>query len=263
MSSPAERPYDPGEYADRSLPRRALISYQALGWHVFVRRALASVPRELARPVLRLYRARPRSFVWNGELLPQFHHGYNSTWENERAVEIPIVKREVDQTPAGERVLEIGCVLPHYFDVTHRVVDKYEPGRGVENVDILDFRDPDRFDLVVSISTLEHVGRDEEGGDDQLTVRAIEHVASKLLRPGGRFVATVPIGYNGALDRWLRDHPPEFAVTYLRRVDRRNNWAVCEPTEALASRYGWPYRAANAVAVLGFVAARAAPPEER
>ena len=34
MSSPAERPYDPGEYADRSLPRRALISYQRRLYHL-------------------------------------------------------------------------------------------------------------------------------------------------------------------------------------------------------------------------------------
>ena len=79
------------------------------------------------------------------------------TWLTERAVEVPVAQALVDQH-APDKVLEIGNVLSHYRPQQHLVVDKYEQAPGVLNRDVLDLGGLGRFDLIVAISTLEHVG---------------------------------------------------------------------------------------------------------
>jgi hypothetical protein len=59
-------------------------------------------------------------------------------------------------------ILEIGNVLSHYFPVNHDIVDKYEKADGVINQDVVHFYSPKKYDLIVSVSTLEHVGWDED-----------------------------------------------------------------------------------------------------
>ena len=54
----------------------------------------------------------------------------------------------------NKKILEIGNVLNHYFSFNHTVIDKYEEATGVLNVDIVDFDTNEKFDLVVSISTV-------------------------------------------------------------------------------------------------------------
>jgi ubiquinone/menaquinone biosynthesis C-methylase UbiE len=53
-----------------------------------------------------------------------FYHKYNTTWRNERVVEIPIVWDIVKAYT--ENILEVGNVLSHYFAVNHVIIDKYE-----------------------------------------------------------------------------------------------------------------------------------------
>jgi hypothetical protein len=38
------------------------------------------------------------------------------------------------------------------------VLDKYEQAPGVINEDVVSFSPPQKYDLIVSVSTLEHVG---------------------------------------------------------------------------------------------------------
>lgn len=105
--------------------------------------------------------------VWQGKIF-RFHGSdyqyflsdYNDTALNERAIEIPIINRIVTQY-RGKDVLEIGNVLSHYFPVRHTILDKYELGQGVINEDICTYAPGKLFDLIISISTLEHVGYDE------------------------------------------------------------------------------------------------------
>jgi len=51
-------------------------------------------------------------------------------------------------------------VLSHYFAVKHDIVDKYEIAPSVVNEDLVNFKPGKKYDLIVSISTLEHVGWD-------------------------------------------------------------------------------------------------------
>ncbi len=107
-----------------------------------------------AYPVWRFYfKVFPRTFAFEEARYRYFLHGYNLTWSNERAVEIPIVWAAVRACHGG-RVLEVGNVLSHYFAVDHEVLDKFERGAAVRNEDVATFRSPRRYDLIVSISTL-------------------------------------------------------------------------------------------------------------
>jgi hypothetical protein len=130
-------------------------------------------------------------FEFDGKTRRYFIHPHNNTWMNERMVEIPIVSDLVKQN-AGKNILEIGNVIKHYMpDATHTVVDKYEKSDGVLNCDIIDYQPPAEngadaafhgYDLIISISTFEHIGFDESkygnnnaiSGKNQNLARAIE-----------------------------------------------------------------------------------------
>ena len=79
------------------------------------------------------------TFVFKGYTLNYFHHAYNKTWQNERAVEIPIIWGILTGYQ-GKRILEVGNVLSHYIPVEHDIVDKYEMAPGVINQDVVDYQ---------------------------------------------------------------------------------------------------------------------------
>jgi len=62
----------------------------------------------------------------------------------------------------GKNILEIGNVLSRHIKLEHDILDKYETAKGVINEDIVDFKSEKKYDLIISISTLEHVGWDEK-----------------------------------------------------------------------------------------------------
>ena len=158
------------------------------------------------------------------------------TWVTERAVEVPVAARVLERH-TGARVLEVGNVLSQYMPVAHEVVDKYERGSGVRNVDVLDLPLEPAYDLIVSVSTLEHVGRDERPREPERGARALEHLRG-MLRPGGELFATVPAGYNPDLDAALWNGP------HGLRAMRRGPWREVEPAEALECPYDFlTYRA--------------------
>jgi hypothetical protein len=164
------------------------------------------------------------SFTLDGEPYAYRYHPYKRTWLTERAVEVPVVQRIVD-AHRGRRVLEVGNVLAHYrADQGHTVVDKYEHARGVVNRDVMELDGLGPFDLVVTISTLEHVGWDEEPREPGRALEAARRLRA-LLAPGGRLVLTHPVGYNPPLDAALRDGALPLAhVAALRRGPGGTSW---------------------------------------
>lgn len=120
-----------------------------------------------------------RGFVFQGKKYKYFYHRYNRTWTNERAVEIPII-REIWKENKGKEVLEIGNVLSHYFSVNHDIVDKYEKAKSIINEDVVNLKPSKKYDLIISISTLEHVGFDEEPKEPEKILRAIENLKNLL-----------------------------------------------------------------------------------
>jgi len=180
--------------------------------------------------------SRPSSFTFRGKSYRYFRHRYNETWRNERAVEVPIARGFIEGLPP-EKVLEIGNVLSHYGVVSHEVVDKYERAEGVRNEDVCDFRPDKKYALVLSISTLEHVGWDEEPKDKAKVLMAFKKLQS-LLAPGGRVVVTIPLGYNPFLDQMILEGGIKFAERiYLKRKPHRNEWREAGADEVRDPHY--------------------------
>jgi hypothetical protein len=197
--------------------------------------------------------SRSRTFAFEGHTYSYFFHEYNRTWANERAVEIPIVW-EMMKKYRGKRILEVGNVLSHYFKVDHDIVDKYERANGVINQDIVVFRPPRKYDLIVSISTLEHVGMDEKQTptEPRKILRAVESLKS-LLVSGGKMIITLPIGYTLELDELLKEGKIEFAKRYcLKRISMDNKWVETDWNGIQNTKYSFPFPAANGL-IIGLI----------
>jgi hypothetical protein len=138
-----------------------------------------------------------RTFQFGGEELPYFVHVHNRTWTNERCIEVPIARSFISRHPG--RLLEVGNVLSHYGSVDHDIVDKFEQAPGVINEDVVDFSPGESYECIVSISTIEHVGFDEEDLDVRKPDLSIGHLR-ELLTHTGRLLVTVPMGHNPFLD---------------------------------------------------------------
>ena len=238
------------------LMRRARAELLGHGFRHFARAGFRSMATRVRRRLRTAWRyaqwalisvTPPQTFLFQGSEYEYFHHPHNATWQNERAVEVPIVRRAIDE--AGDvRVLEVGNVLGHYTRHDHDVVDKYEPGRNVLNVDILAFRTNERYDLIVSISTLEHVGWDDDQRDPGKIPRVVSHLRS-LLAPGGRAIVTLPLGYNRYLDELHQAGRIDFDhERCLLRVDR-TRWREVERANLGAPAYGMPFPGANGLVI--------------
>src|SRR4030042_260073 len=110
------------------------------------------------------YFKKQKTFVFRGLTHDYFYHLYNYTHLNERAIEIPIFLKIIKEH-RGKRILEVGNVLSHYVSYQHDILDKYEKGKNIINKDVVDFHPKEKYDLILSISTLEHVGLDENVQD--------------------------------------------------------------------------------------------------
>lgn len=200
----------------------------------------------ICTPLFSLIRGR-RTFGFDGKNYRYFCHWYNTTFDNERAVELALALYEL-KNAGGKRVLEVGNVLSHYIPVSHDVLDKYEKGAGIINEDIVDFHVSRPYDLIISLSTIEHVGFDEHPREPDKIIRA-ERRLRELLAPGGRALITMPVGYNPHATALLRSAAVFHKQRYLRRVSRDNRWVETTKDAAFAASFNTPYSFANALVV--------------
>jgi SAM-dependent methyltransferase len=189
-------------------------------------------------------------FELDGQRYRYLYSRHKFTWLTERAVEVPVAQALVDEH-APDRVLEIGNVLSHYRLQQHVVVDKYEQAPGVLNRDVLDLGGLGQFDLIVAVSTLEHVGWDESPREPEKAQRAVD-VLRSLLAPGGLLAITVPVGYNPAFDAALRcGEVPLHRAAALRRAGG-TRWREVEPAAVWSVPYDFLLYRARGV-VFGFI----------
>lgn len=178
-----------------------------------------------------------------------FIHEYNHTWKNERIIEIPIIKKIVDQNINSD-ILEVGNVLSHYFDFSHDVIDKYEMGKNVINADVVNFKFKKKYDLIISISTLEHIGWDEKKQDTKKVLRAIDNLKT-YLKKKGKIVFTHPLGYNPFLDAYIKKNRINCNEKFLlKRISASNQWQEVAWEQIFADiKYNDPFPFADGVVV--------------
>lgn len=193
----------------------------------------------LFTPIFSLLRSDMR-FMYKSKRLKYFYHNYNMTWNNSRAIEIPIAMFYLKDVES-DKVLEIGNVMKHYGDYGHDVVDKYERADGVNNQDVENITSNKKYDLILSISTMEHVGQDEKPCEPKKSVRSIRRL-KKLLSPKGKLVVTLPFSHNHALDEERKKLFND--ITYYQNI--KYDWNIINEKTLLASdtepKFGVPYK---------------------
>lgn len=190
-------------------------------------------------------------FRFDGKPLKYTIHNHNTTWLNERALEITIGLLKLSQYNPKD-VLELGNVLALYGRIKHVVVDKYEKASGAINEDIMNYRNPRKFKLIISISTLEHVGRDEVPRESGKALLAIERL-KKMLAPGGTLLFTFPLGHNKILDQAIIHNKVNLSkCTLFVRSSLNNDWITRPLNQARNIRYNYPFPHANGVIVAQF-----------
>jgi len=140
--------------------------------------------------------------IYKGKRLKLFYHTYNKTFFNERKIEIPIAKEVLKNK---KDILEIGNVLSHYIKINHDVIDKYEIGKGVINEDISEYKFNKKYDLIISISTFEHIGDKEKDIGNERLIRAFNNVMNNL-KENGILLITFPIGNNKYLENYVKEN---------------------------------------------------------
>ncbi|NER99122.1 MAG: hypothetical protein F6J86_35755 [Symploca sp. SIO1B1] len=207
---------------------------------------------------------------------------------SERSVEIPIAFDFLANLRKKDKILEVGNVLGYYENLlseylgimNRRIVDKFEETPGVDNIDLMDIPTEDKYDAIVSVSTVEHVkqGIEPSGAyGEQIEVRDLEGPLKaiakiyELLLPGGTGLITVPIGKLLDLE-WLIHFNSEYlnllvskyeipqdaiCINFLKRLTLYppiNNplqlWAEVGESQVSNVNYNWPWPCANAIAVV-------------
>ena len=122
---------------------------------------------------------------------------------------------------------------------------------------------PESFDLVLSVSTIEHLGlggyKDVEVSDgDRLGVERLW----QFVRPGGRLMATVPAG-RPAVQRGYRTYdepriravfPPLSTLLWFKKDGRLGNWSAANVNDIASLTYGEPLGEMPAEAVAFLIA---------
>lgn len=196
------------------------------------------------------YKKNKEIFLFQERTYTYFYHPWSPTWENERCVEIPIIREYLLQYRLkGKKILEVGNVLSNYFPVTHDILDKYEKAKNVINQDIVTFKSHEKYNLIVSISTLEHVGWDEIPKEPIKILSVIKNMID-LLEPEGKIVVTLPLGYNPEMDKLIKEDKIHFTQAYyMKRISSDNRWMEVKCNDIVDIKYNEPFPYANGLIV--------------
>jgi len=177
-----------------------------------------------------------KKFFFKNTELKYFVDFNNGTHTNERIIEIPILLNYI-KNYSGKSILEIGNVLSKYHNFNHVIIDKYEKDKEVLNQDVSEFCLQKKFDLIISVSTLEHVGFDEEEKDPNKILLGIKNL-ERHLKENGIIIVTLPLGYNFPMDKMIRESKIEFNQKYfLKRTSSRNTWKQVKEKDVFQKKY--------------------------
>ncbi|MEG5072065.1 sulfotransferase family 2 domain-containing protein, partial [Microcoleus sp. B3-D2] len=227
-----------------------------------------------------------KTFLFKGKELYYNRIPYNNP--SERAVEVSIGFNFLINLPNSDRVLEVGNVLSRYESslgeqmgvIKRRIIDKFEIDIGVDNEDLMTLESEEKYDAIVSISTVEHIGQGlapggaygestEIGDHREAPLKAIAKIYD-LLALEGKALITVPFGvltdggwyiqFSAQYLALLKKYGiPQEAIrtSFLRLINRdptkdsvKMLWEEIEEVELSNVEYNHPFPFANAIAVI-------------
>jgi hypothetical protein len=163
------------------------------------------------------------SFRYRGQVYPYFVDSYQNTRINERAVEVSIALARYNK---AIRPLEVGAVLPHYIpdwpEQYHEVIDLHEDYPAVIRANVLTYSAIGQHDLVMSISTLDHLNNVDE------VMAAVGCMKSWVTR-GKLVFATVPamqppeVGGGEWLDELVLSGDLDMSIARMDKTDPDNH----------------------------------------
>jgi len=150
-----------------------------------------------------------KTFSYRGKNLYYNRIKYNNP--TERGIEVSIAFDFLLDAPKSAKILEVGNVLSLYENVlsdyvgirSRQIIDKFEEDLGVDQVDLMDLPSADKYDVILSISTVEHIGQGIEPSGaygESITTRDLEAPLKaickiyNLLALNGKALITVPFG---------------------------------------------------------------------
>ena len=226
--------------------------YREMGFRKFLSRVI-KISFRIAKN--QLYNFYHRCFYWKrfslaGKNYFYFKHSYNTTWKNERIIEVPIMRKFIKNFQ-GKRILEVGNVLKKYYPfLKHDVIDKYEEVLGVINEDAANFSPKKKYDLIFSISTIEHIGWDEVPKEPEKLFKLFDNLIKNCLAEKGILVFTAPVGYNSFLDEYLKlEKLPISKKLAMKRISENNLWIEIDYELVKDVKFNTPFPNANAIIV--------------
>lgn len=166
-----------------------------------------------------------------------------------RMVELPVAWKWLHQF-YGQSILEVGNVLSHWYDVSHDVLDRYEHSPAVTfHGDAAVWRPKGRYDAIVCISTIEHIGegKPDPGPHVFKPLAAVYNMLLYSLAPAGKLLLTFPWRRRLEVDA-LVFQLPWSTLGFLRRTGKAR-WEEIGRQELRTVRYNQPYKKANAVII--------------
>jgi hypothetical protein len=226
------------------------------------------------------------TFIYKGK--PLYYNRIPVNNSAERSIEIPIAFDFLAHLKEKNKIIEIGNVL-HYYENSlseyigirdRRIVDKFERCPGVDNVDLMDLQFEQKYDAIVSISTVEHIGQGIEPsgyygeyndvGDLEAPLKAIAKIYD-LLVVGGQALITVPFGklingewyiqfseeYLGLLECKYRIPKKAISKSFFKRFfleppvhNPFQIWLEVEENQLTHVHYNCPWPCANGIAII-------------
>jgi hypothetical protein len=109
--------------------------------------------------------------------------------------------------------------------------------------------------LIISISTFEHIGFDDDSSTaDECKIHEAICSCLRLLFTGGKLVITVPTGYNPLMDELIHSGSLGKCRQFFFERHARLEWRECDKKTALSRQYARPYPYANGLMVAEFTA---------
>lgn len=169
---------------------------------------------------------RNKTFTFNKKKYKYFYHLYNRTVAGERIIEIPMAKKILIENK-NKDILEVGNVMSHYIHTDYPILDKYEKGRNVINKDVVNFKLHKKFDLILSVSTMEHVGYSKRYWEPSKPEKFSKGIANlkKHLKTDGILFVTLPLFYNEYITNLILKKKDPFERRYfMKRTSYFNEW---------------------------------------